>query len=56
MKKLILCGFFIFSTLLAAGQDKSEKVSQEFSLDSVVIASTRAGQNTPVAHTTVSRE
>ena len=55
MKKLILSGFFIFSTLLAAGQDKSDKVSRELSLDSIVISSTRAGNNTPVAHTTVSR-
>ena len=54
MKKLILCGFFIFSTLLATGQDKS-KVSQDLSLDSIVVASTRAGKNTPTAHTTVSR-
>ena len=55
MKKLILCGFFIFSTLLATGQDKS-KVSEDLSLDSIVVASTRAGRNTPTAHTTVSRE
>ena len=55
MKKLILCGFFIFSTFLATGQDKS-KVSEDLSLDSIVVASTRAGKNTPTAHTTVSRE
>lgn len=56
MKKIISGGFFIFSTLLAAGQDKSDKVSRNLSLDSIVISSTRAGNNTPVAHTTISRE